>query len=402
MQTFTTKRNNGQVATNGRRSGAGVKPRAEMLHEKTPEQKKREHIQAFAKHLMKHLDETVKGQSEMNRILVAAVITGMSVCIVGKSGLGKTQASRELTRRLGVKGNRFAMNPGITPFDITGSMVYDQAEGKKVYWPSPFLRGASVVFVDELNRSTRGAQDAVADVLEERLVELVSGEIYPVRDTLTVIMAMNPPDSDGTAPLNSHLEDRIGYTLYINTPSKRATLGALDKHCKTSPANAGNDVGQPTAAPSSYARGEAEIRKCREFFGQLRADTPTEVRNAANDLMHAFQSGWGQPATVRNAKAMIDMATITAIIERAAAPTMKDVRKAAFGCLSHLRPEEGWESNDQRLQIIERKLEEVQLLSGKDSTGLAERSSAKKEVIQTSNRRPGKAQRQGRRKQAKA
>ena len=162
--------------------------------------------------LQSELRRHVIGQDPMVFAAVAAALTGINLCLVGKPEIGKTFTAETLMKVLGLKG-------GLLPL---GNMVLDLETHKKVYSPSPFLGDDldnKQIILDELNRSSDKAQTALLDIIDKKRV-IVDKVQYDLSDIYTIVMTMNPPECSGTRPLFSALASRIDYTLMVRNPPR--------------------------------------------------------------------------------------------------------------------------------------------------------------------------------------
>src|SRR4029078_5785581 len=107
-----------------------------------------------------------------------------------------------------VKGtwSRIQFTPDLLPSDVTGGLVYNQAQGSVA-----FRRGAvfsNVVLADEINRASPKTQAALLEVMEERHVT-VDGTGYDVPRPVVVVAPHNPLNKTATHRLPEAQLDRF-------------------------------------------------------------------------------------------------------------------------------------------------------------------------------------------------
>lgn len=305
-------------------------------------------IQESAIKLRTALEQHVFGQRKMIAAVVAAVLSGINLCLVGKSGIGKTHAAETLLKILNFKGQTLPLNPDVTCADITGYMALDLETRKKVYWPSPFLQGNQMIVLDELNRASDKAQVSLLDILNGKRV-IVEGVKYPISDIFTTIMTMNPPEDPGTRPIHNALADRIDFVLPVFSPSREAMGSAITYSCSS------------RGVTNYIDNSEEMIRQARLGFKSLLnldADLQSPVAMTAVKIVNGFQGDdWETPASVRTGAAMVKSATIFAALKGKTA-TAEDVWTYAPRCLGMLKHRD-YMSTEERLRLIQAHVNEI-------------------------------------------
>ncbi len=336
-------------------------------------------FQNFGGMLQTSLDKHVFGQGEMVTAIVAAVLSDIKLCLVGKSGVGKTHAAEKIKEILGLKGQILPLNPDVTCADITGNMVLDLETRRKVYWPSPFLNGNQMIILDELNRSSDKAQTALLDIINGNRV-MVDGVEHKLSEVFTTIMTMNPPEDPGTRPIINALADRIDYTLHVRAPGQETVNAILAYHFSP------NSNSFETQHPSDYRfedmlamkSRENEIREARQIVERiLNSHIDNEVLQTASFIQQGFQEAWNPatsadwipetvewdiPATARTAISMVQMATIVALLKEGKLPAKRHIWNVAAGCLGMIKPVD-WMTTEQRLKLIKMRIEELRFPS---------------------------------------
>ena len=342
-------------------------------------------FQRLGDFLQKELRKHVFGQDPMVFVIIAAVLSGLRVCLTGKSGIGKSHAAETTHQLLGIKGQVLPLHSGVTCSDITGSMVLDLETHKMVYMPSPFLNGNHMVILDELNRSTTKAQNALLDIMNKS--RIIIGTIpYPLNEPFTTIMTMNPPGSPGTQDIVSALADRIDYTLWVEPPSPEVTgeiiaydcLPEKDVQILSSPEKEmfefmtqGHNGSQNNGSHSDVFDWLARIGEARDVFQYHLANVDETVGKAASWITSGFQGpDWEVEATPRTAIAMVRMATVTALLQGAPKVTPNHVWVAASGCLGMLQSSEWMENHQALLKKIDDRLQAMYTQSLGTSKGM--------------------------------
>lgn len=316
--------------------------------------------------LQSEMKKHVIGQDRTVFAVVAAALTGINLCLVGKPGTGKTHSAETLMKILGFKGGTLPLHPDITAFDILGNMILDFETNKKVYSPSPFL-GDDLdnlgIVLDELNRSSDKGQAALLDVIDKKRV-IVDKKQYDLSDVYTVVMTMNPPECNGTKPLFSALADRIDYTLAVSNPPQE-DLQAIIKYNRLQPPVEcifGHRAQAPNgslAQVTSRYEAEAVLRDCRQTFNYHFSTIDDKIDELASIIVDAFQGDeWVVPATARTGVAIAKMATVVSFMYNAGYPKAKHVWQVAPGCLGMLQPTD-WMTTDDRLKRINDRLTQL-------------------------------------------
>lgn len=159
------------------------------------------------------------GKSAQVRLATAALISGEHLLLNDLPGVGKTTLAAAMAKVLDGAFGRVQGTPDLLPSDLTGSSVYNQADGRWIFRPGPLM--ANVVLIDELNRITPRTQSALLQAMAEGH-STVDGVTRPVPDPFMVVATMNPAGSAGTFPLTIGQLDRFGLTIGLG-PVDRET-----------------------------------------------------------------------------------------------------------------------------------------------------------------------------------
>ena len=114
----------------------------------------------------------IVGQHDIVDNLVAAILAGGHVLLVGVPGLAKTLLIQTLSQALDLQFSRVQFTPDLMPSDITGTELLeeDHGTGKRVF---QFQKGpvfANIVLADEINRAPPKTQAALLEAMQEHRV----------------------------------------------------------------------------------------------------------------------------------------------------------------------------------------------------------------------------------------
>ena len=122
---------------------------------------------------------------------IAHDFNNILVAILGFSGLGKTVLVKALARALTLRSTRIQFTPDLLPGDITGSYVYDRAQGQFELRKGPIF--ANIILADEINRASPKTQSALLEAMQERQVTL-EGETMELPEPCLLYTSPSPRD----------------------------------------------------------------------------------------------------------------------------------------------------------------------------------------------------------------
>ncbi len=168
----------------------------------------------------------VVGMRSALEIALAAILAGGHVLFEDVPGLGKTLAARSLATTLGLDFRRLQCTPDLLPADITGSYVFDPAEGRFAFRPGPVFTG--LLLADEINRTAPKTQSALLEAMAERQVT-VEGTSFTLDQPFHVLATSNPVEYEGTYPLPEAQLDRFMVRLAVGYPDRAAEADVLHR-----------------------------------------------------------------------------------------------------------------------------------------------------------------------------
>ncbi|MFN5936265.1 MAG: AAA family ATPase [Roseiflexaceae bacterium] len=170
-------------------------------------------------HMTTQLARVIVGQPLVIQQVITAVCANGHVLLEGAPGLAKTTLVRTLAHLLGLSFGRVQCTPDLMPSDVIGTMMlFDSQPGQYAlrFAPGPIF--ASLVLVDEINRTTPRTQSALLEAMQEHTVT-VAGTTHVLPDPFLVLATQNPIEMEGTYPLPEAQRDRFLYQINVPFPA---------------------------------------------------------------------------------------------------------------------------------------------------------------------------------------
>ncbi|GAA1340282.1 MoxR-like ATPase [Arthrobacter roseus] len=150
-------------------------------------------------------------------------------------GLAKTTAAQTLADAIAVSFSRIQCTPDLLPSDIVGTQIYNAGTGTFKTELGPVH--ASIVLLDEINRSSSKTQSAMLEAMQERQTS-IGGAVYPMPSPFLVLATQNPIEQEGTYVLPEAQLDRFLFKERLQYPSaaeeaevvRRVHDGRLEGH----------------------------------------------------------------------------------------------------------------------------------------------------------------------------
>ena len=173
-------------------------------------------VAAAGARIIRQVERAVVGKRRLLEQILTAVLAGGHVLLEDYPGLAKTLTARSFSEALGLEFKRIQFTPDLLPSDITGSVIYDRAQGRFDLRKGPIF--ANIVLADEINRASPKTQSALLEAMQEGQVTL-EGETMPLPEPFIVFATQNPIEYEGTFPLPEAQLDRFLMKLAIGYPS---------------------------------------------------------------------------------------------------------------------------------------------------------------------------------------
>ncbi|HEY9159783.1 MAG TPA: MoxR family ATPase [Desulfomonilia bacterium] len=179
--------------------------------------------------ITEQMQDIILGQGDVVRYVLCALFAGGNVLLEGVPGVGKTLIGLSLARLLDLSFRRIQFTNDLLPSDIMGFHDFRKGIGEPELMKGPVF--ASIVLVDEINRTSPKTQSALLEAMEERQVT-IDGISYPLPEPFMVIATQNPIEVAGTFPLPESQLDRFLLKIKVGYPplehEKQILLRSID------------------------------------------------------------------------------------------------------------------------------------------------------------------------------
>ena len=168
--------------------------------------------------LKQQLESVIVGQQDLLERLIIAILAGGHILLEGPPGLAKTTAVHALATAIDARFQRIQFTPDLMPSDLTGSEIYDPANGGFHFESGPVFN--QIVLADELNRAPPKVQSALLEAMAEQQVT-VGNHTHALDDFFVVLATQNPLEQFGTFPLPEALLDRFLFKCLMHYPDQQ-------------------------------------------------------------------------------------------------------------------------------------------------------------------------------------
>ncbi|HET7583708.1 MAG TPA: AAA family ATPase [Gemmatimonadaceae bacterium] len=283
--------------------------------------------------LTERIGRRIVGQHEIVDNLVAALLAGGHVLLVGVPGLAKTLLVRTVAEALDLSFSRIQFTPDLMPSDITGTELLeeDHATGRRAF---KYVRGpifANVVLADEINRAPPKTQAALLQAMQEHAVT-AAGQTHALQEPFFVLATQNPIEQEGTYPLPEAQLDRFMFELRVGYPSAEEEERIV--------ANTTSDLDvsiDPVLDAAQLSELQHLVRRLPapptvvRYAVRLARSTRPDSSEATGDVRK--YASWG--AGPRASQYLVLGAKARAAMDGRAVPDLDDVRLIAHAVLRH-------------------------------------------------------------------
>jgi MoxR-like ATPase len=158
----------------------------------------------------------IRGNNEVVRLALVAVLARGHLLIEGVPGVGKTTLAHALARALDCNFQRIQFTSDMLPSDVLGISMYSAADQQFEFKPGPVF--TNILLADEINRTTPKTQSALLEAMNEGQVTM-DGHSHPLPQPFLVIATQNPVEHHGTYPLPESQLDRFLLRVRMGYPA---------------------------------------------------------------------------------------------------------------------------------------------------------------------------------------
>lgn len=263
----------------------------------------------------------IRGNDEVIRLALVAVLARGHLLIEGVPGVGKTTLAHALARTLDCTFQRIQFTSDMLPTDVLGITVYSALEQQFEFKRGPVF--TNVLLADEINRTTPKTQSALLEAMSEGQVT-VEGQSHPLPQPFLVIATQNPIEHHGTYPLPESQLDRFLLRVRMGYPQ-----AANEREILRAEAGAARlDEIQPVATEADILSMQNEITRVK--VDDSLVDYALEIvrRTRESDSLSLGVSPRGSLMLYRAAQAM-------AYLDGRMFTTPEDFKSLAVAAFSH-------------------------------------------------------------------
>lgn len=157
----------------------------------------------------------IRGNDEVVRMALVAVLARGHLLIEGVPGVGKTTLAHTMARTLDCSFQRIQFTSDMLPSDLLGISVYSATEQQFEFKAGPVF--TNILLADEINRTTPKTQSALLEAMNEGQVTM-DGHSHPLPQPFLVLATQNPVEHHGTYPLPESQLDRFLVRVRMGYP----------------------------------------------------------------------------------------------------------------------------------------------------------------------------------------
>ena len=163
----------------------------------------------------KSLRSIIRGNDEVVRMAMVAVLARGHLLIEGVPGVGKTTLAHTMARTVDCSFQRIQFTSDMLPSDLLGISVYSATEQQFEFKAGPVF--TNILLADEINRTTPKTQSALLEAMNEGQVTM-DGHSHPLPQPFLVLATQNPVEHHGTYPLPESQLDRFLVRVRMGYP----------------------------------------------------------------------------------------------------------------------------------------------------------------------------------------
>lgn len=267
-------------------------------------------------------ERVLVGRTDMLDAVLMAMAAEGHIIFRGNPGEGKTETAKVMGAITGLSWKRIQFTPTLMPEDITGAHYPDPTTGQWEFEEGPVF--TNLLVADEINRAN---PKTVAGMLEASGEGSVTsrGVTYPLPKPFTIIMTINPIESEGVYPVPEAQLDRALALFDISKLRGRGQMAGV----------AARALGQPIVAEPVF-NGEGDIKRLIQLRQQVRVSP--ELLLFIEDIVYRFdffEDELDYDPAPRAARSLARMGQAVALLDGRGGATAADIRKFAVPVLQH-------------------------------------------------------------------
>lgn len=158
----------------------------------------------------------IYGMEEVEDFILASLVTGDPLLLVGDVGSAKTLLSRKIAESLNLKFHAYDASKALFEDVIGFPNPEDFEKGEINYVPTPIsIWDKEFILIDEISRAEPQMQNKWLEVIRERKIMGVK-----LKNLKYIFGAMNPPDYLGTNYLDRAFAGRFAFIIEVPSISK--------------------------------------------------------------------------------------------------------------------------------------------------------------------------------------